>query len=213
MLTPSQLGGATLTYSILYLSLYIHRANRNVQRSLLRQQNNILNSAIDPEPPLPDPPAYEIRKAGLAEELKDRWNSEVEKLVRNFQTTDWHAKRELYEARIATAWQRVRSTEQAQELEAKAREVGSQVEAKAKETGQNLKQASEQALNDARGKVKDVGQSVREASEQALKDAKEAERVVEKQVKDAVRGREQAVEEKLGEIKVVTHEPRLLELR
>lgn len=122
-----QLGGVTLTYSILYLSLYIHRANRNVQRTLLSQQAALLNSVVEPLPPLPDPPAYEVRRAGLAEELKDRWNREVEKLVRNVEETDWSAKRELYEERIKTVWRKVRASESAQEIEGKAKELEQKV--------------------------------------------------------------------------------------
>lgn len=49
--------------------------------------------------------------------MKDRWNSEIEKLVNNIQTTDWNEKRQLYEQRIATAWSNLRQTEKARELE------------------------------------------------------------------------------------------------
>ncbi len=65
---------------------------------------------------------YEVRKAGLAEELKDRWNSEFEKMVRNIQQTDWNEKREQAEERIANAWGNLRQTEKAQELEQRFKE-------------------------------------------------------------------------------------------
>lgn len=89
---------------------------------------------MEPLPPIPDPPAYEVRRAGLTEVLKDRWNSEIENLVRNVQTTDWNEKRELYEQRIANAWSRLRQTEKAQELEQRFKEnvVGMPEDAKAK---------------------------------------------------------------------------------
>ena len=66
--------------------------------------------------------------------LKDRWNAEIEKLVRNVQTTDWAEKRELYEKRIASAWSNVRETEKVQELEQRFKEnvVGVADEAKQK---------------------------------------------------------------------------------
>lgn len=115
-----------MTYSLLYFSLYIHRANRNVQKTLLSQQATLLNSVVDPLPPLPDPPAYELRKAGLAEQLKDGWNREVEKLVHTAQTTDWAEKREVYERRIVAAWNKIRSSEPAQELEQKVKETVAQ---------------------------------------------------------------------------------------
>ncbi|KIX09986.1 uncharacterized protein Z518_01067 [Rhinocladiella mackenziei CBS 650.93] len=143
--TTGFLGGVTLTYSLLYISLYIHRANRNVQRTLLSQQATLLNSVVEPLPPLPDPPAYEIRRAGLTEELKDRWNREVEKLVRNFQEINWTQKRELYEDRIAAVWARLRSLESAQKLESGAKEL----EQKVKDTVNSGAEAAEKA----KGKV------------------------------------------------------------
>jgi len=128
-----------LTYSVLYFSLYIHRANRNVQRTLLSQQANLLNSVIDPPILLPDPPAYEVRKAGLSEVLKDSWNREIEKLVHNVQETDWTQKREVLENQVSTVWGKMRASEQGQEIESKAKELGQQVEDKAKQLGQAVK--------------------------------------------------------------------------
>ena len=66
--------------------------------------------------------------------LKDRWNAEIEKLVRNVQTTDWAEKRELYEKRIGSAWSNVRETEKVQELEQRLKEnvIGVADEAKQK---------------------------------------------------------------------------------
>ena len=143
----------TLTYSVLYLSLYIHRANRNVQKTLLSQQATLLNSVVEPLPPLPDPPAYEVHKAGLTEELKDRWNREVEKLVRNIQETDWTQKRELYEERIAAVWSKVRSSDPAQELESKAKELEQKLKeqvAGGSETGTAADKAKQKAGREPR---------------------------------------------------------------
>jgi MICOS complex subunit MIC12 len=144
--TTGFLGGATLTYSLLYLGLYIHRANRNVQRSLLSQQATILNSVVEPLPPLPEPPAYEVRRAGIAEELKDRWNREVEKLVRNVQQTDWTAVREDAEQKIAGAFNRLRQTETAQNVEQQAKEVASQVSDKTQEAITTSQQKAREAV-------------------------------------------------------------------
>lgn len=109
------------------MSLYMHRANRNAQRTLLSQQATLLNSVVEPAPPLPDPPAYEVRRAGMAEELKDRWNRELERMVRSVQTTDWNATRQWYEERAANLWEKVRNSDSAREVEAKAKELESKV--------------------------------------------------------------------------------------
>ena len=113
----------------------------------MSQSSLLLNTIVEPLPPLPDPPIYEVRRAGLAEVLKDRWNREIEKLVHNVQTTDWSAKREEYEARIASAWSNVRQTEKAQELEQRFQEnvagVADEGKQKVEEAKQNLKGAKE----------------------------------------------------------------------
>ncbi|KAI1614071.1 hypothetical protein EDD36DRAFT_463927 [Exophiala viscosa] len=217
--TTGFLGGLTLTYSLLYMSLYVHRANRNVQKTLLSQQTTLLNSVVEPLPPLPDPPAYEVRKAGLVEELKDHWNSEVEHLVRKVQTTDWDEQREIWEARISAAWAKLRSTESAHQLEAKAKEVEQQVVdaardgtqralASAKETSQKVqdtvKSEAGKASAFATSKAKEVGQKVRESVAEGADKAKntiaestEKAKATTKDVADKATGRE----------------PRLLELK
>ena len=120
--TTGFLGGLTLTYSLLYLSVYIHRSNRTYQSTLLRQQARLLNGKIDPPEPEYEAPAYRIEQAGLEEQLKDRWNREVETLVRKAQTTDWEAVRIKWENRISNAFGRIRNTEKVQELEQKFKE-------------------------------------------------------------------------------------------
>ncbi|EHY56798.1 hypothetical protein ABEF92_001294 [Exophiala dermatitidis] len=161
--TTGFLGGLTLTYSILYYSLYVHRANRSVQRTLVSQSATLLNSAVDPPPELPDPPAYEVRKAGLAEELKDRWNTEIEKLVHNFQETDWAEKRALLEEQVVAAWRKVKSSESAHELEFKARELEQRVKdtvtagtEKVKDTVAREAELVKNAIAHETGKVKDA---------------------------------------------------------
>ncbi|KIW16667.1 hypothetical protein PV08_03855 [Exophiala spinifera] len=160
-----KLGGMTLTYSILYMSLYVHRTNRHAQRTLLRQQATLLNSAVDPLPPLPDPPAYEVRKAGLVEELKDRWNSEVETIVRNLQTTDWAAKRAQWEDTAAAAWTKIRSSQAAQQLETRAKDTATEVE-------RNVSQL----VSEGKAAAKDAKDKVVQSGEQASEKAKRATR-------------------------------------
>ena len=88
-----------------------------------------------------------MKRAGLAEVLKDRWNSEIEKLVHNIQTTDWNEKREQAEERIANAWSKVRQTEKAQELEQRFKENVVGVEDDAKRIAEEAKEkASEPRL-------------------------------------------------------------------
>ena len=134
-----------MTYSVLYLTLYIHKANRNAQHTILSQSSLLLNTIVEPQPPAPLPPAYEVRRAGLAEVLKDRWNSEVEKLVHNVQTTDWSQKREDYEQRIANAWSNVRQTDKAQGLEQRFKENVVGVAEAANQQGQAMNQIVDEA--------------------------------------------------------------------
>lgn len=158
----------TLTYSVLYLGLYMHRANRNVQKTLLSQQAYVLNTIVEPPTPLPDPPAYELRKAGLAEELKDRWNREVEKLVRNVQETDWAAKRQVYEERLATGWKQVRESDSGKQVEGKVRDIQQDVKVKAKELEQKVRDGVKtgedklsSVVDDATGKAKEAARPKR----------------------------------------------------
>lgn len=57
------------------------------------------------EPPLPPPPprAREVRLS-WTETAKDRWNSEIEGLVRKVENLDWDAARTTLEDRIANIW-------------------------------------------------------------------------------------------------------------
>lgn len=49
---------------------------------------------------------YELRRReSLAEVLKDRWNAEVEGMVRRVQETDWREVRERWERRGVNFWQ------------------------------------------------------------------------------------------------------------
>jgi len=83
-----QLGGFTLTASILYLSAILHKRNRLTQSQSLIQQNLILSSIVEPLPTA-EPPR-EIEHVSLKESVKDQWNREVEGMVRRVQNTDWN---------------------------------------------------------------------------------------------------------------------------
>ena len=112
-----QLGGVTLTTSIIYLSLSAHRANRVNQALILRQQSLVLNHIVEPEPPEPPQVAREVR-AGILETAKDRWNAELETFVRRIYNTDWGFVRERAEDRMRTLWRR--TSQEVKELEKNA---------------------------------------------------------------------------------------------
>ena len=79
------------------------------------------------------------------EVLKDRWNGEIEKMVRNVQTTDWEQKRVEYEGRISRAWSTLRKTEAVQDLGQKARDVKNNMAGTAKEVEQEAEGTKESA--------------------------------------------------------------------
>ena len=77
---------------------------------MLAQQSVLLNSVVEPLPPLPTTPAYDIQTGSLVETLKDRWNREVEGLVRRVEETDWNQVRARWEGRIGAVWTRLRES-------------------------------------------------------------------------------------------------------
>jgi len=103
------LGGVALTSSILYLSVAIHRQNRLRQSALLSQQNLILRGIVQPEPPALAPTIRETR-AGVVEFAKDRWNGEIEGLVRKVNNTDWNEVRSELEGRIMALASRLKDS-------------------------------------------------------------------------------------------------------
>jgi hypothetical protein len=135
------------------MTIYLHKANRNVQHTILQQSAGLLNATIEPPAPVPDPPPYEVKRAGLTEELKDRWNSEIEKMVQRIQTTDWQEQREIYEQKISNAWNKLRQTEQAKELEQKVKETVDTVKSSTKDGLEAVKSTTKEGVEAARGKV------------------------------------------------------------
>ncbi|KAI9734858.1 MAG: hypothetical protein M1834_001938 [Cirrosporium novae-zelandiae] len=104
--TSGFFGGLTLTTGVLYLSLAIHRQNRQYQSALLRQQVFILNSIVEPLPEEPAPPRYIVNRTSLIQTWKDGWNNEVTKVVRSAQETDWGKVRDGLEDRIGSLWKK-----------------------------------------------------------------------------------------------------------
>jgi len=103
-----QLGGITLTSSLLYLSLAIHQRNRIHQAYLLQQQSLLLNSVVEPLPEPPLPPRYVLDKPSIVETVKDAWNEDIEGAVRWAQGVEWGRVREGMEARAVGMWRRAR---------------------------------------------------------------------------------------------------------
>jgi MICOS complex subunit MIC12 len=84
----------------------MHRQNRARQSLMLSQQNQVLTNIVDPQPPIPPPSAREVR-AGLLEQAKDKWNTEIEGIVRRIYDTDWNQVRANWEDRIGDIAKRV----------------------------------------------------------------------------------------------------------
>jgi altered-inheritance-of-mitochondria protein 5 len=93
-------GGFTLTASVLYLSVQVHRSTRLAQRDAIREQVEILNNISSPlgayyrrfaqdddsqKAPI-TPPA---KKPSAEELLKQQWNKEVEALAKKTVTLRW----------------------------------------------------------------------------------------------------------------------------
>ncbi|KAK2760877.1 hypothetical protein FQN54_002117 [Arachnomyces sp. PD_36] len=102
-------GGLTLTTSILYLTLHLHRSNRLYQHTLLREQIDILNSIASANTAEADAlrDAIELRNSErrrgvyrtegeevqrrptVTDLLKERWNGELIALVRRTHEIRW----------------------------------------------------------------------------------------------------------------------------
>lgn len=163
-----------MTYSVIYLSVYVHRQNRTYQSTLLRQQARLLNNKIDPPEPEYEPPAYRMEQAGLEEQLKDRWNREVENLVRKAQTTDWEAERIKWENRISSAFNNVRSTEAVQNAEEKVKQTVNTGTEAAKNAGEQVKQTVSAGSAEAVQAVKSAGEKIKQTVSAGSADAVQA---------------------------------------
>ncbi|KAK5127300.1 hypothetical protein LTR08_004438 [Meristemomyces frigidus] len=103
---PAQLGGFTLTTTLIYTSLLIHNHNRLRQATLLRQQHLLLNNVVEPQPLLPPPTTREVRDAGLWARSKGRWNTELEANVKKVQAVDWEGVVGSVEEGVSDLWRR-----------------------------------------------------------------------------------------------------------
>ncbi|KAI9706238.1 MAG: hypothetical protein M1820_004813 [Bogoriella megaspora] len=102
--TTGFIGGLTLTTSVLYVTLSIHRQNRLSQSAFLRNQAIALNNFSDPQPLAPPPTARETR-LNWSETWKDRWNTELENGVRRLYAVNWNEVRDDTERAVARAWE------------------------------------------------------------------------------------------------------------
>ncbi|KAL4888430.1 hypothetical protein BDV59DRAFT_206130 [Aspergillus ambiguus] len=93
--------GFALTTSVLYLSIQVHRSNRLEQRSLIREQTQLLTWLASPtgaydrrlipkEVRQPEKKeAVEPARHPMKDVLKHRWNEEVQTLARKAVETRW----------------------------------------------------------------------------------------------------------------------------
>ncbi|PSN68880.1 hypothetical protein BS50DRAFT_572066 [Corynespora cassiicola Philippines] len=100
--TTGFLGGFTLTSAVLYLTVSLHTKNRLTQAALLRQQRTVLTSVVEPKQPEDEPRSREV-PAGIAEMAKDKWNGQVEGIVKRVYETDWRRVRENVEDKLGNA--------------------------------------------------------------------------------------------------------------
>jgi altered-inheritance-of-mitochondria protein 5 len=93
----------------MYLPLRAHQLNRQHQSTLLRLQSKTLVALTEPpESRYEDlAPRGRESRGGLVEEMKARWNGEVEGAVRWVQEVDWRGVREGLEERVGNVWERV----------------------------------------------------------------------------------------------------------
>lgn len=103
-----QLGGITLTTTILYLSLTIHNQTRLRQSTLLQQQTHVIDVITNPQSQLIPRTTREVR-AGLVEAAKDKWNAQVEQEMRTLQNIDWNDVWDRVEDGISTVYRRALS--------------------------------------------------------------------------------------------------------
>ncbi|OKL58959.1 hypothetical protein UA08_05521 [Talaromyces atroroseus] len=92
-------GGFTLTASVLYLSVQVHRSTRLAQRDAIREQVEILNDISSPlgayirrfaqEDPSKPSVAAQPTKPSAEDLLKQQWNKEVKALARKTVNLRW----------------------------------------------------------------------------------------------------------------------------
>ena len=157
-----------------------------------------MNSNIDPPESEYEPPTYRTEQAGLEEQLKDRWNREVEKLTRAAQETDWE------EQRIGNAFDKLRNTEKAQELEQKVRDTASELEQtvkdKSEEFGQQAKNKAQELKQQVTEKSRDLGQQVQDQSQVLSKQVRDQSQVLAQQIKDKSQDISQQVKDKAHDL-------------
>ncbi|KAH8697020.1 hypothetical protein BGW36DRAFT_358835 [Talaromyces proteolyticus] len=92
--------GFTLTASVLYISVQVHRSTRIQQRDAIREQVEILNElaaplgayyrSFAPETPSKDSIAPKPKKPSAEELLKHQWNKEMETLATKALNLRWN---------------------------------------------------------------------------------------------------------------------------
>ncbi|KAF4837302.1 hypothetical protein CGCTS75_v001589 [Colletotrichum tropicale] len=196
-------GGVTLTLGVAYLTVLAHQRNREAQSHILRSQNHVLSSLLEPNLRLPPPLTRSEQsvkdRENLVESAKYRWNKEVENAVRWAQRTDWAEVRETLEGNVARLWGGAidktaeagdRAAPLAKEVVEGAKQKGAIL---ADEQGESLRKEAKSAWERAREKTLAADEAARAKAAELRKaaDAKAAEvkavvgEVVEKGRKEA----------------------------
>jgi len=206
-----QIGGATLTTFVVYLSLNLHERNRIHQANLLRQQTLVLNRIVYPQPPTA-PPTNREERASLSERLKDRWNDELETNVRKLYNVDWASLRENLEDRVGGLWGGALS-----QGRDGAEVAGTKIAEGAHVVGHKVQEGAVVAAEKAREGAVTLGRKAQEAGHQAQESAhmisertRESAKNISKKTKGGVRDTVQTVTEgaeAVRERKVLVEDP------
>ncbi|KAH6690532.1 hypothetical protein F5X68DRAFT_259949 [Plectosphaerella plurivora] len=187
--TTGVTGGVTLTLGLAYLAVQTHQRNREQQGQLLRSQNRVLNSLLEPVVVVPPPSRLE-REAALHDNLidnaKERWNAEVSNAVHWIQHTNWTEVREGLENTTSRAWRSAFGDPEPQ-LEAAAQKVS----AGTHEIAREAKGAWERAKDKATAAAE-----VRAADAKAVAEtrAAEAKRILDAEAAEAKQAAKSAAE-------------------
>ncbi|KAH7376251.1 hypothetical protein B0T11DRAFT_271916 [Plectosphaerella cucumerina] len=177
--TTGVTGGVTLTLGLAYLAVQSHQRNREYQAQLLRSQNRVLNSLLEPVVALP-PPSRAEREAALHDNLidnaKDRWNAEVSNAVHWVQHTNWTDVREGFEQSTSRAWRSVFGDPEPQ-IEAAKQKISESTREVAREAKGAWDRAKEKAAAAAEARAADakVVAETRAAEAKRILDAEAAE--------------------------------------
>lgn len=184
-----QAGGAALTLAIAYMSTVGQLRAREEQSLLVQQESRTLDAAID-HPPAPRRPTRSelaaAARANFTDRAKDRWNAEVEGVVRWLQNADWDRARERAEDRVGALVGATGADEAVERVKAAAQEKGAAVKEELGEIaersiskGRDVVGEVESVVDDAAQPETDVQKALRQRYEKAPAKTKTVSEVLE----------------------------------